>query len=243
MEVYENRIGFRFVTYKYITLNSISYQDDIVYNIKSKCLYISDSTRRCIWLMTTTGEPQLTEWLTTLTRICTISLSNEGHLLVLRESQTIIMEVYSLNATLIRTLNLPQDVKDPRHVVQTSAGNFVILHRLSNALSGKFAITQLTSDGQLIHRFLSRNQSEELSDPRHLSLDPENNLLFVADYGNNRVVLLDSNVLTWKKVLLSQKADGIHDPFRLFYDTSKKHLFVAQQMHRQHSNVSVYKLN
>jgi len=186
-------------------------------------------------MMMATGEHQLTKWLTPVTKPYTLSLSNEGHLLVLRESQNI-LEVYSLNATLIHRLRLSQEVKDARHVVQTSIETFLLLHRLNDSSSAPFVISELANDGHLVQRFVSRSQSEELSNPTYLSLDEDNNLLFVADYGNNRVVLFDSNVLTWKQVLL---ANGIHYPMRLLYDTNKKHLFVAQH----HARVAVYKLN
>jgi len=101
-----------------------------------------------------------------------------------------------LNATLIHRLQLPQDVKDSRHVVQTPAGNLILLHRLNDASSGPFVISEMTNTGNLVQRFVSRSQSEELSNPRYLSLDSDNNRLFVADMHTSRVILFHSSDLT-----------------------------------------------
>lgn len=230
IQVYEDRLGFRFT--RNITISDTNWPNDIVYSNESKRVYISDYHEKCIWVMTTTGVHRLTKWLHNVTAPNTLSLTKEGHLLVLRQSQSISqdsLEIYSLNATLIRKLSLPQDIKDSRHVVQTLTGNFIVIHRLNNATHGTFVISMLTTDGMLIHRFIPRNQSETLNNDEHyLSLDPDNSRLFVADYDNQRVILFDSNVLTWSQVLVSNAVNGIRDPFRLFYDANKKHLFVAQ---------------
>ena len=136
----------------------------------------------------TTGEHRLTKWLTNIFYIDTLTMSTEGHLLVLRRSESSTqnsLEIYSLNATLIRRLHLPQVVKDSCHVVQTSEGNFLLLHRLNNELGEPVVISKLTNDGQLIHRFIPRNKSDELVMPYYLSLDSDNNRLFVADMYKN----------------------------------------------------------
>src|SRR5688572_16452820 len=99
IRVYEDAIGFRFMGD--IELHGTYYPWGIVYSNESKCVYISDYSdekySQCIWVMTTTGEHRLTRWLTNVTDPNPLSLSNEGHLLVLRESQSI-LEIYSLNA-------------------------------------------------------------------------------------------------------------------------------------------------
>ena len=239
-KVYDDGIDFRFI--KDIVMNNTTWPFDIVYSHKSKCIYISDREERGIWMMTTTDEPQTTKWLPDVHQPFTLSLSNEGHLLVLRQGQSPspdCLEIYSLNATLIRKLDLTPDVKYAQHVVQTSTGNFIISHRLNNAEDGQWTISEFTNDGQLSNRVIARNKSEELNSPKHLSLDSDNNRLYVADTDNHRVILFDSNDLTWIKVLLSREMNGILNPFRLLYDSCKKRLFVAEH----HSNVTVHEIS
>ena len=238
IRVYENQIDFRFI--RDITLSGTHYPNDIIYSDKSKNVYISDSEDKCVWVMTTTEEHRLTKWLNNVTFPNTLSLSNEGHLLVLRHGESDVpnqLEIYSLEATLIRALHLPKNVADPLHVVQMSTGEFIVSHRLEGTLTG--TLSQLTNNGQLIRQIVPRNKSEELGYPGHLALDSDNNRLFVADYTRDQVILFDSNDLTWSQVVVSKEKNGIRDPNRLFYDTRKKQLFVTQSLF----NVTVYEIN
>lgn len=237
IKVYEGLNGFRFVTD--IGLSRTERVYDIVYSNITKFVYISDPHGNCMWVMTTIGENQLTRCLMNIRETNAFSLSNEGHLLMLKGEPFSQLEIYSLNASLIRTLQLPPEIKNPRHVVQTSTGNFIISHRLNNASSGPFVISKFTPDWKLTHRFIPGTQSTELSDPSHLSLDSENNRLFVADKFNHRVILFYSTALTWRQVILSQEINGLRYPCRLLYDARRKHLFVSQYNY----NVNVYELN
>ena len=240
IRVYENQIGFAFI--EGILLEG-GRGNDIIYSNESKNVYISDFEGNCIWVLTTLGKHRTRRWLDHLTKPDTLSLSNEGHLLVLRDwkfDRSAQLEIYSLNATLIRLLPLPDDVRVLHHVVQTSAGNFIICHAHKD--SGLFIISELANNGSLLKRFHPRNKSEELNQPLYMSLDSDNNRLFVADYFNDRVILFDSTDLTWSQVVVSRKENSaISHPSRLLYDSEKKRLFIAQQ----NANVGliVYEIN
>lgn len=239
IKVYEDQIGFRYITD--IVLSGTNSPYDIVYSDETKSVYISDTSLRdgCIWVMSTLGGNRLTKWLTNVTYPFTLSLSSEGHhLLVLRGLTFRQLEIYTLRASLVRRLQLPPEIQSLHHVVQTSAGNFIIAHQLNDE-AGPWVMSQLTYGGQVINRFLPRNKSQALNQPHHMSLDLENSRLFVADYWNNRVILFDSSNLTWSQVLVSKEKHGIREPFRLFYDASKKHLFVAQLF----GNVTVFEIS
>lgn len=237
IKVFEDRNGFRFI--EDIALNETGFLYDIVYNNNSKCVYISDRTTKCIWAMTTTPEHRLTKWLTNVNGPYSLSMTNDGQLMIVRVNGSFNhLEIYGLNATLVYRLLIPEDVTTPFHVVQTSAGGFIISH----FCRPHCIITQLANaDSQLhvINRFIPRNQSEKLSEPSYLSLDSDNNRLFVADTENDRVILFDSTDLTWSQVLVSPESNGSRNPVRLFYDASKKHLFVAHD----YANVAVYEIN
>lgn len=226
IDVYEDQHNFSFI--KRIDLSETTDPCDIVYSNKSKSVYISGYRfENIIWVMTTTGEHRQTRWLTGVTWPYTLSLSNDGNLMVLRQGETFHqLEIYSLNASLIRILQLPLDIKVPRHAAQTPAGNFIIPHRLNNATYGPWVISELNDDGHLIHRFIPRNQSEQLNHPEYLLMDSVSNRLFVADRYNNRVILFDPNCLTWSRVLVSDGIGGIGSPHRMVYDTRKKLLLV-----------------
>lgn len=222
-----------------ITLNGTTYSNAIVYSNRSKSVYVNDPTCRCIWAITTTDEHRQTRWLADVPWITGLSLSNDGNLLVLRYRPSSQLEIYSLNSNLISRTQLSHDIQDPKHVVQTSTGEFILLHRLINENNGLWVISKLTNDGHLINRFIPRNQCEKFTGPSHLSLDSDNNRLFVADYFDDRVTLFDSIYLTWSQVLVSEETHGILSPYKLIYDASRKYLFVAQYTR----NLTIFEIN
>jgi hypothetical protein len=239
IDVYENENNFHFI--RSIPLN-IEWPYGIVYSNKSKCVYIADRSC-CIWMMPTTGEHRLTKWLIGLTSPYRISLSNEGNLLLLRGnnySSPSQLEIYSLNATLIRRIQLAPEIKTPNQVVQTPGGNFIILHTLNNKITGPWVISQLTSDGQLLnHQFIPTNQTDYLSGSIHYISLANNNRLFVADSQNDRVIVLNANDLTWSQILKVEGRKEIRDPFTIYFDADKKHLFVLEN----HRNATIFKIN
>src|SRR6218665_724706 len=184
MRVYENHYGFRFI--EDIYLENTVHPNDIIYSNESKNVYISDSKAKRLSVLTTTEEHEVTAWLKNVLEPNALSLSNEGHLIVMRESAFYDLpnqlEIYSVNATLIRTLQLPEDVRNLQHVVQTSSGNFIISHQLKNK-DNQWVLSSLANNGSLLKRFLPRTESEELGMPIYLALDSNNNRSFVADRG------------------------------------------------------------
>ncbi len=87
----------------------------------------------------------------------------------------------------------------------------------------------MTSDGQtVIRRFVPSNETQQLNYPQYLSIDSDDQV-FVADTGNDRVILLDSD-LKWKCILCPTKDEEerkIRFPWRLCYDEEKKQLIVG----------------
>src|SRR6218665_1752538 len=92
-----------------------------------------------------------------------------------------------------------------------------------------FFVREFTSDGQTaIRRFVPSNEKQQLNDPYFLSIDSDDQV-FVADTGNDRVILLDSD-LKWKCILCPTKDEEerkIRFPCCLCYDEEKKQLIVG----------------
>lgn len=116
------------------------------------------------------------------------------------------------------------------HAVQLRSGNFLI--------SGIFAISGITDnsmhrvcilsfEGYIGNCFGSYpgNGADQLHNPVHMAVD-EQDRVFVADYANKRVLLLDPELKT-HKVLLSHEEDNILGPTRLHYSPNTKRLFVG----------------
>lgn len=241
--VFENRN--RFERQRKIPLTDVGSCTDIGSCEKENCLYISDSTRRCIWKLTggTDDEHKIIKWLTTDYQPMTLSVSTGGQLLMVNNSSSILV-IYGPNAELIRSIQLSTNIKSPIHAVETSVGNVIVLcndfpeNGKKGQLGGligreqtKWVLSELNGDGQMvIRRIIPSNEAETLIDPRYLSLDSDDRV-FVADYLTNRVILLDSD-LKCNRILCPTKEEeeegaNIVQPHRLCYDEEEKQLIVG----------------
>lgn len=262
IHVFEDQNPFRFQ--KEIVDKEIKTLWDIVSSEKEDCLYSCDNTAKCIWKITkeADGQYKLIKSLTTDYQTDTMSVSSDGRLLMIKHPSSTLM-IYGSDAELIQAIQLPRDFKTPSHAVETSTGNFIISHRWEEGdyeettdereqfvgkdigSSGRrmYAVSELSRDGQtVIRRFIPSNEAQQLNRPEYLSLDSEDRV-FVADLGNDRVVLLDSD-LKWDRIIYSSAEESeemrIPQPGRLCYDKDMKQLIVAEYFG---SKVNVYNLS
>ena len=250
IRVYEDRIPFRFQ--KEIEVQESSYLIDIVSSEKEMCLYISDSWGKCVWKIAREfdGQHKVINWMTTEYEPWTLSVSSDGQLLVVSASSSLLM-IYGSDAALCRSIQLPTDIRDPFHAVETSIGSFIILHQwvekeedTETTLCGRtiWVVSELCRDGQTVtRRFIPRDGTQQLNDPKYLSLDSDDQV-FVADQRNSRVILLDSD-LTWNQIICPTKEEQetiIGRPYRLCYDKEKKQLLVGGYLGK---GINVYRLS
>jgi len=233
---------------KKIEIQEIKEPWNIVSSEKENCLYVSEPRENCVWKITrgtVDSENQIIiKWLTTDYEPQGLSMSSDNHLLIASYYSSI-LRLYGPNSEFVRSVQLPRDIKNPIHAVETPTGTFIILHRCvekkKEGWSGliwlfremKWDIGEVTRDGKMvIRRFIAANDSQRLRNPDFLSLDSERQL-FVADYANHRVILLNSD-LRWNRVIcptIDEDEDDeekrIQLPKRLYYDEETKQLIVG----------------
>ena len=226
---------------KEIEIKRIISPFDIGSSEKEQCLYVSDHDEKCVWKINRdiNISRKIIKWLKIDYQPRKLSMTSDDQLLMINESTSSLM-LYGSDAELILSVQLPQDIKHPDHAVETSIGNFIVLHEWAeiderdSGTSGKaewmWIVSELTRDaGMVIRRFMPSNEDQQLNDPVYLSLD-SNDRLFVADMGNGRVILLDS-CLKWNQILYPRDEDTeenmmIRKPLRLCYDEEDKQLIV-----------------
>lgn len=155
---------------------------------------------------------------------------------MVRSGQPSSLELYGPGANLIRCVHLSIDIENPLHAVETSRGHFIVSHKWR--VSRSWGVSELTRDGQTVHRFCPKGKAQELNNPSNLSLDA-NDRVFVVDFYNHRVVLLESD-LRWGQTLLREDTDGTQVPLKLCYDRNKKQLVVGHD--RLGGAIDVYRL-
>src|SRR6218665_3255810 len=115
---------------------------------------------------------------------------------MINDSSPILM-IYGSDAVLIRSIHLPTDIEHPVHAVETSIGNFIILHLWEEKAEhwssvrahemSYWVVSEVTRDGQeVIQRFIPAHEAQKLNYPRYISLDSDDRV-FVAGRWNERV--------------------------------------------------------
>ena len=233
---------------------------DIGSSENHNCLYVSDTEETCIWKITTEAGNQhnIVKWLTVDFKPMTLSVSTDGQLLVLKAPFSILM-IYGSDAELVRSILLPKDIRNPRHAVETSTGNIIIIHWLADGkgnesswkeLGMTWVISELTRDGQMvIRRFVFSNEKQKLKFPWYMTLDSDDRV-FVAEQGNWRVILMDSN-MKWNRIVCptfeeeaGRKEEDVDKRYfeRMCYDDENKQLIVGGDSHLG-QGVNVYTLS
>src|SRR6218665_391892 len=232
-----------------IRMREIVHFFDIASCEKENCLYVSDIRTDCVWKIKieTSGRHKIFKWLTTDYPPLTLSVSG-SQLLVVNNASSKLM-IYGSDAELLRSIQLPEAIVGPIHAVETSFGNFIIIHKWEVkemeewkesvtrspfvAVGPKamklFVVSELSRDGQVVvRRFIPSNEEQYLNLPSYLSLD-SNDQVFVAEADNMRVILLDSE-LKWNRVLRTRTGETEsmkRMPLRVCYDENKRQLIFA----------------
>ena len=250
--VFEERNSFRLR--KKIKIREIICPFDIGSSEKETRLYVSDyGEENCVWkvILEANGKHEIMKWVNVVNQALTLSVCTDGRLLMVSSLSSMMM-IYGSDAELCRSIQLPRDIKDPIHAVETSIGNFVVLHlwrRNEGRHSGTrvrkrgwlWVVSELTRDGEMvIRRFIPSNEVQKLNHPAYISIDPDDRV-FVADNWNNRVILLDSD-LKWNRILcptidlssnrivspaIEENRNRIQMPWRLYYDADRNQLIVG----------------
>jgi len=201
------------------------------------CLYVLDGNKRDVWrLKNEQSQPDL--WLRT--EVDSFSVTPNGHVLLLSNSEPASLSIHGPDANLLETVKLPNELKEPQHAVETRDGNFIVSHGgyqlKESTCNSQHRVCEMTRDGTVIRSYggVKGGGSGELNNPVRVAIDAEGRV-FIADWGNDRVLVVDSS-LTTCTTLLTKDQDDVYCPRRLFYSVDSHRLFVGER--RDH--VTVY---
>jgi hypothetical protein len=123
----------------------------------------------------------------------------------------------------LSSLQLPGEIVYPRHVIQTVNKSFIVCHGERD--TDLHRVCEVNNEGVTVKSYGGLRGSDlgHLDWPRYIALDREERV-FVADYGNGRILLLDKQ-LNIERVLLTLSHD--RGPWRPFYDLVTTQLMVG----------------
>lgn len=235
---------------------------DIASSEKANCLFVFALDVTCVWKITgeADGEYKIIKWLSVDDLSVPMSVSRDGHVLMFLYLFT--LKVYGSDAKLIRSVQLPEYIGNLRHAMETTGGNFIIVHESSGKTSIeeatgekeervgergsrgrkkeiRWCISESTMDGQIVRGYIPSN--EQLRGEVNLALYSDDQV-FVADKEGG-VILLDSD-LKFKQIIClpkpSDEATQLVRPQTLYYDEEKNQLLIVTGWPQ--SSVHVYSL-
>lgn len=210
-----------------IKISRIKLPWDLAASDSDRCLYVTDRGNRCVWKITS-PKHRVSKWLSGIGNPYTLSVTADGHVILPRQGFPSYVIIYTSNAVPVRCIQLPADLESPLHAVASSTEKLWLSYgKLYRRTRG---ICEVTAEGKVVRSYEPEESHQELEDsaghPCQLSLDPVSDRLFVADYGNNRVILLNSD-LSWNQVVVCKTKDGIRQPSRICYDATEMRLIVG----------------
>jgi len=190
------------------------------------CLYISDGDR----YIHSVALPHitLTKW-PVYGKPAYLSVTKAHTLLVTCDKLRMIRE-FTTHGGLLNEIDLPQDIMSPWHTIQLCSGEFIVCHYNDDDNDDDDLVDRVClvgSDGQVVKSYGGQWDpgSGQLDLPRHMAVDKDG-FVFVADSGNQRVLLL-SPVFTYVREIVSREQLK-WEPVRLFLDCDRRRLYVAE---------------
>jgi len=201
---------------------------DITSCVRRKCLYMPGS--RCIHRYALSSSAT-SEWPLSF-RPVGLSVTPNGNLLVACRYPEQLVELSAESGQQVRAIALQEDIRYLRHGVQLANGQFVVCHGVYGPLD---RVCMVDDDGRVTRSYGGEVGSGDgqLHFPRHLAVDEDSQLIFVADFRNHRVVVL-SLALEFVRYI----SEGIQWPKRLHLDQTTRRLYVAND----HPDVTVIQL-
>ena len=200
----------------------------------NRCVYISDYNGECVHRQDVQGAVK--RWAVN-DLPAGLSVNAVHNVLVTCGCVRKIKE-FSSHGHLLRELTLPDDVIRPRLAIQTRSGQFIVCH---GGVDPVHRVCMISADGRhIVHSHGGQPGSDtgQYSVPLHLAVD-DNESVCVADCGNRRVTLL-SPTLKYVGQVVSRDQLRWGRPGRLYLDTQRRHLYVAEQREYTPGRVAVF---
>ena len=198
-----------------IKVGGLQLPNDLVCCCQSRQLYVADLTH-CVWRVSVNGD-RVKKWIPSRRApedINPLSLSVTSRQVLVTSYDGDVLSLYSGEGRLVSRITLPR-LSKARHAVRTSNGTFVVCRTLP-----WHDVIEVDLSGHVI-----RVNKAELNWPRRLALCGNGDVM-VVDSGSSRVMLL-TDQLTLKRILLSGEEEGLKNPWRLSYTPDTGQLVVG----------------
>ena len=185
------------------------------------CVYIADHNIMCVHRLDVEGR--VSQW-PVEDKPRSLFVNAEHNVLVTCDAVRKIKE-FNSHGVFIRQMILSDEVINPMHAIQPTAGQFVVCH--GNDGDSVNRVCLVAADGRSIihsHGRQPGSDPDQYQGPVRLAAD-YCGFVFVADINNRRVTLLSPTLNYVRQVVASNQLKG--DPLRLCLAIQRRRLYVA----------------
>jgi len=195
----------------------------------NKCLYVSNKGEKCIHKIAVTAEDEhivCDPW-HIKKRPIGLSVNRAScNLLVTCRDDLCLIEVDPRGKT-IREIKFPESFMSPLHAFQLDDEAYLVSH--GDMRSPEHRVCKMTCSGKafkVIESYGGQKGSDQgqLNEPCHMALSHSGGYVFVADFNNGRLVMLDSSLRFVRDIVKST----VKVPYqRLCLDDQSQYLYVG----------------
>ena len=206
-----------------IVVKDLRWSEDIVACEQTSQLYVvgrPDRGDSCIWRVSTDGT-NIERWLpkSPSDTFRPESLSVTSTRLLVTSSHQLIQ--FDSVGDELKRVQLPDDT-EPRHAVESPTGSFIV--SLYNEQLKQAQVVEVNNVGEVLREFGGSRRSS-LDETPHVAVDSEGHV-FVADYHNSCILLLDS-CLTLRRTIIDEHQLNNKWLLRLCYNEQSGQLLVG----------------
>lgn len=196
-----------------IDIAEIEGAKDIATCHRTSSLFVTDLEALCVWQIKM-DETKPSKWLTPVGQPFSLSVTEDGHVLIPRSKPEPYLDVYDSRAGLLNHIPLPRKSWQPLHAVEAMNGNFIISFQ-SGHFMDEYGICELNGKGQLIRR--PAYDAVGLQSSVYMA-SGDDNWVFAARPDIGSVTLFEKKFFC--DVITNEK-DGIYYPRKLCYIRGK----------------------
>jgi len=193
--------------------------NDLTSCVRHRCLYASDNGNTCVHRYDLASSA-MSKW-SVPGLPYRLSVTPSANLLVTCHCPHKLVELSADSGQCVREIALQSDIECPLHAVQLTTGQYVVCHGGIHL----HRVCIVDDDGRVTRSYGGQHGSDvgQLNVPRHLAVDEDSQFVFVADCGNNRVVVF-SPTLEFVRYI----SEGLSSPRRLCLHQETRRLYVGQ---------------
>jgi len=198
-----------------------AYVSDMASCERRKCLYMTEHDEKSI-LRYDLASGDTSKW-PVRGKPCGLSVTSSYNLLVACREPNKLVELSADSGECLQEIVLQSDIENLWHGEQLATGQFVVCHGSRSRVLHR--VCEVGIDGKLLRSYGGQwgCETEQLDCPFSLAVDRDSQFIFVADYKNDRVVLLSPTLEFVRYV-----SEGLTRPCQLYLHQSTRHLFVGQ---------------